>query len=547
MGRIEKFTSGKYFIFVCAIYFFVVWLTKQEAIGLAVAALAASFIMIFFKNITGVVTIFSLLITGITLSQLPVSFLGEDNRFYREGLSAFVVPFLSVIVAIFAISVIIHLVRFKGGKGFFKDPINLTFAIIGVAILAGGLFSGNYNILGTLLVFLLYGLLYLFYLLARQAKPDFDIKEYAALLCLMVALSGVADMIIYYSGHTDLVKQLINKSLVIGWAMTNSLAPFFVLAVPMAIYLYIKTGQVPYLAASIIVYAAVFFTVCRGDIFIMLLTTPAMFFCLFYFAKKEFKERYKKKKWEIIITFAATLVILGILVAIFFDFFSEMISRIAYFTNSGRTDIRIAYQELFTRFPIFGQGFTKQNTGIELIMPHSVLVKIFTATGVFGVFAFMYYYYVKYRVVFTYKSTYNAFLILSLFMFVAYVFADPGFYYIHIHMVSVYLLEAARREKAQTQNKMQVWDKLGAFAFKNTPNKIWTFLTGLASLAAGIMLICLSANEIHIISESVSYFLSIMFVCVSAVFIMPVTENAIISLLKKKNIETQDNSLKKAE
>lgn len=539
MEKIEKFTKGKPFVFLAAIYYFLVWVTGWEVVGLSLALLAAAFLLIFFKDLSGVMTITALFITGVSLTQLPVTIL-PDEKFFNIG-ESIALPVGISALAVFFIAVIIHFIRFKIQKKALIQPMNIAFFCVFAAIIMSGVFSDNFSLLMTLIVLALYFVLFVLVNLAKAVQPNFNFTEYAALIALLIGVSAVLDTFIFYIKQEDLLLSLLSKRLEIGWGITNTIAPFMVIAVPMGMYLYIKNKNPAYLLLSLLCYIGTFLTVCRGEIFILLICTPFLLFFLFYYARKSWGEDYKKKKWEIVITLSVAVLLLAVCFIVFNDFLTSFFSRIFIPTDSGRGELRSRIIQSFKDFPLFGRGFSQEKTGwplaipeqgLILITPHSIHFKILSAMGIFGLAVFMFFYYHKYKIVFLYKSSYNTFVILSLIMFVAYAFADPTFYAVHIQMITFFLLEGARRD-AKNAKKIVVWDKMKAVTFKNGLNTLITIIFGALIFICGIFLVLLYADGKYIFNEDVMYILTIFALCISTVVLVPAIEKIVGGLMDK--------------
>ncbi len=418
--KISNFLYSDYYFLSIVAYVVLMWGLGQLApgpfvvIGISSLVLVIAGILVLQRDIMPVIPLLFLVMCVMPTPEMP-------SYIWIEAI------FGVIVVAAVVFHVIYYKIsEFKFGKLFF--PLFL-FAI---AILLGGVGSRlPVTSTGTLMGFLLIALAPMFiYLMAlNYTDPERTTTSYIAKTMVHFGVVSVLELIVFYCLHLDLVRAGDVPHL--GWAISNSIATYLLITVPMCFYLYVKKDTKDayvYLILGIIQYFAIFATTSRGGILFgtaeFIITGIVTIFAL--------KGR-KRKEYLFVV---AGLVILGI--AIFAAAYHRIVRIITHIfsdgmNDSGRFELYREAIACFFEYPIFGVGLGyigKMVRGafnsIGIYMFHNTILQYVASLGIVGLVAYAYYYFARIEIIFERWSLYSLYIIMIMIGFEGYSLLNTG-------------------------------------------------------------------------------------------------------------------------
>ncbi len=418
--KISNFLYSDYYFLSIIAYVVLVWGLGQFApgpfvvIGISSIVLAISGILIIQRDVMPVIPLLFMVMCVMPAVELPSYF--------------WCVAIFGVIVVG---AVLFHIVYyrinvFKFGKLFF--PL----VLFSISILLGGLGSRfPVTSSGTILGFLLIAIapLFIYIMVTNYAERSNSISNYMAKTMVYFGIIVFVELILYYILHMDRVRGGYVPHL--GWAISNSIATYLTITIPMCFYMYVKTQTKEayvYLAIGIIQYFAIFATTSRGGILFgtaeFVVTSIVTIFVI--------KDR-KRKEYICVV---ASLMVLGLIaVAIGYQKILRIIKYIFNdgMSDSGRFELYREALACFLEYPIFGVGLGyigKMENGafnsIGIYMFHNTILQYVSALGIVGLTAYAYYYFSKLEIVFEEWTDYSIYVLMVLIGFEGYSLLNTG-------------------------------------------------------------------------------------------------------------------------
>lgn len=403
-GAAKKFFFGDYFPCVAAFVVVFCYFANVQSIALIFLAASACFILLADKNLVPFLT-----------PLLFVSFLFRDVSFVSSA-------WFFVIIAPVAICLIAHLFIYPL-KNFTFGELSLPLGFVCAALFFGGIFSDYlsdylYGLPTILTIGPLILIAYLFFRNYTCPSEDFDVKNYFALIfSLAAAIVSVQSV----------AKQF--NWLRICWGNPNTCGIIQLLGIPFCFYLAAKKQQIiPYAVIILFLYLG---TYCSGSDGALATACAFLPFMLFFFFKKLSKD--KIKQIFVFIEVAAATACLFFIVKI--DVFNKIIDKIltSVLHDNNRTPLYKKASDLFTHNPIFGAGLGYYNDArsdaiggglVRTYYFHSTFFQIIGSMGFAGLFAYVGYFFTRYRILTTRNTLFNLAAFFSFTLFTTYGFID---------------------------------------------------------------------------------------------------------------------------
>lgn len=373
-------------------------------------------------------TLILLCLRDITPLMIPIFFV---TYLFRD-FSLFGSVWAIVILAPVAIALIAHfflypIKEFKFGK------MSLAISIACLSLFLGGLLSKYIieyprSIVNNILIGPLVLLVYLLFINYIEPPEYFDLKNYfcSALVCLGILMC--AEIYYFYYHHTYL-KDSYFEPLNMGWGNKNGSAMVLLITTP-AVYYYLAKARhiLPYVFALAFFYLAMYLSKCDGCLAILCVFTPFMLLFLFIRTKQY------RKRLIILGEVFAFLLIAFIICIIKPQIVDTLLGYVLKKSSDDNLRSRL-YREgwaLFLKNPLFGAGmgyyndlyFRPELGLINVYYFHSTLFQILGCLGLVGVFAYVYYFITRYRVLTEKNSSFNLYLFYSYTMITCYGFID---------------------------------------------------------------------------------------------------------------------------
>lgn len=315
---------------------------------------------------------------------------------------------LLVLVILLLAAMIFSLVRYKRDftvlhpariKGFHCALIALIipFALGGV----GSPYEHPLAVLAAFALIFVMAIGYTFFFVTNcDGEEKSKLPEYMLKVLFVSGIVISLEMIVYIARleSFDLFVELVKKKTVnMGWAGANNVAPVLAMSIPASLYFCIKKSKFTpvYALVALAEFALVLTTGCRGAILFTTIALPAML--LYVMTKCENKLAFGI---TISAAFAAAVVVVGLFGGEVSKLISNILSRGLH--NNGRAPLYKEALEAFKKWPVFGAGWDYRlgELALDNYSPywfHSTLVQIIANMGLVGAISFAAFYFWRYR------------------------------------------------------------------------------------------------------------------------------------------------------
>ncbi len=333
--------------------------------------------------------------------------------------------YIPCVLALFAI--ITHFILFPIKK-LEKGKLYIPLIIVSVALFLGGIFSpylytyplGLASRIATGPVMLI-----VYFFFSNYIKPPkgFDIKRYICLCLVIVGLVCSLELSIY-NDLIELKDPSVNAH-TIGWNNSNGVASIILLSIPAGFYLLIKDrALILHTLLIALLYLGLAISYSDGCLAIGIVSFPIL--CYFAFINVDNKMRPK-----LLIAFLCFLI--AVLIALTKININEIIEKIKeqFISDHGRSELYLEAINHFINNPIFGIGFgyTPEDTTMftSVIVAynyHSTFFHVIATMGIVGLFAYIYYFVARYKILLKDFNAFNIFAYLSFSLMEVYGFID---------------------------------------------------------------------------------------------------------------------------
>ncbi len=301
---------------------------------------------------------------------------------------------------------LIHVIRFR--VKLFRGEL-----LIGLALMTAALFLSLINaqlIDMTYWFLVIVGIFYIFVYFFFVNSIEGDNTQYLIKLFVILGLLVSVEVFLYYVGVDDVVTALKNKTINLGWGISNFIATYLVIFISATVY-YVKKFKMHIIWALILFFeiAMLIFTLSRGGILAFAVTSILLVVYMFV--------QYEHK-----LNLLINLVIgLAILAAIFYwkeAYITTIWDRLKteMLTDSGRFAIWQAAFDKFKAHPLFGVGlYSRVIDGNYLGLNHNTIIQTAAAFGCVGLLALLVMF-IEVLKIFFYKLNHEkAILLIALF------------------------------------------------------------------------------------------------------------------------------------
>ena len=440
--KAQNFINSLSFVYAVALAVALIWLIGWEIAGFFMLVGFACTTLLLQRNATPFVVITSLVTYCLSLKQIPESI--ATGRVPAEAVTLAI-----AVMALFAymiFCVVYHKIKFPRQNKKFLNLSN-SFVVCLVALALGGLLSNQFSFENNAIVVVLYALLFVIYVILSSGDvPDF--KKLVANLIIAAGMVVAFEMIFAICQSSDPVSFIAHKGTDLGWGVTNNAATVMCFAVMMALYLCLSSENPFYMVLAAFFAIMVLLTMSRGNIIAMIIALP--FVGIYFLAKT-------KRKKLMIFTFVAILFAVWLFIytnmQLVTDLFAVMFEK--GLENGARRYLWGYFIQLFNEFKLFGVGYFDTVTNV-MYQPHSVLVHIMSAMGLFGLLVFGYHYYRKYVVLLSHNSVFRFFALVTCYQLFMYSVIDMDFYMIYQNFLVLGVLEALKQEREEIGKTQQI-------------------------------------------------------------------------------------------
>ncbi len=381
-------------------------------IALAIGAFLLS------KSIRPLFISFITFVMQISIKHAPAY--PTHSKYYYTGWR---LPVFIAMVALVVCAIIFFIVKNKIYRkiSFKSTPLLLPLILLSTAFLLNGLFSEKWvfqNLLWALLnIFVFLVIFILFYHGLSDEDSAESLADYFSYISALVALIIISEVsALYLSGKVIIDGTVIKENVALGWGIWNLIGVSLAVLIPMLFY-GVHNSKYPwfYFAVATLTYIFAILSMSRNALLASSIVYPV---CVIISCFKG-----KNKKAFRVVT------LLGIIAVIAFAIiFREKIYTILLdyfergFSDNKRFELWGAAYDNFLKSPMFGNGFMGFDVSDELLysfglqgkQAHNTILQLLSATGIVGLFAYLYYRYHTLKPVFRRPSLKKTLVLLSI-------------------------------------------------------------------------------------------------------------------------------------
>ncbi len=378
------------------------------------------------------------------------------SKYYYTGwrLPVFI---LIVFAVVAALTVFIVKNKIYKRVSFKSTPMLLPMLLLSGAFMLNGLFSPKWVFSDLVLGFsnaIVFA--FLFILIYHGLSDEDDAKslaDYFSYVSALIALIIIAEVsALYLSGRVIVDGVIIKENVALGWGIWNLIGVSLAVLIPMLFY-GVNNSKYPwfYLAVAALTYV---FTVLSMSRNALLFSTFAFVACVIILAVKG----KNKKVFRIVCA-------IGIVAAVFLAIiFKDKIHTVLtdYFERGFSDNKRfLLWEAAFDNFllaPMFGNGFFGFEVSDELLFSfglqakqaHNTVLQLLSATGLVGLFAYLYYRYHSIKPILKRPSLEKIFVFMSILVLLCESLLDNfifNFYPMFYYTVALVILHKFAKEE----------------------------------------------------------------------------------------------------
>ncbi|MDD3842110.1 MAG: O-antigen ligase family protein [Candidatus Izemoplasmatales bacterium] len=389
LKKIEKFTLSTPYLLICSALAIILWTLKLETIGVPIVLVLMFAQFVLFKDAMPSVP---LLFSGLFMVSQVL------NDFSDIPLYLYMTP-PTIIVGM-----VIHMIRFK--TKFWQGKMLWGIVIMFIAMVLSAFNAEEVTIyyLFYSLIGLLYALVYLFY----RNSLDKDHIQYLLKTMVLMGMVVAIETLIYYLRVDDVLYAIENKTIKLGWGISNYIATYLVMFIPATIY-FAKNAKHNYLWVFIAIFevAMLLFTASRGGI--LAFAFISIFLAIYLF---------KSNNWrQTLLTTATVIMAMAVIIVVNYDWFVVLISRFesVLLNDSGRMEIYAEAWHVFSEHPLFGGGLFARIDGNNVYhMYHNTFLHTLATLGLVGFAGLLWQLYVQFAVLLKHITSATVILIIAL-------------------------------------------------------------------------------------------------------------------------------------
>ncbi|MDD5601645.1 MAG: O-antigen ligase family protein, partial [Candidatus Izemoplasmatales bacterium] len=308
----------------------IIWMTGLESIGIPIFLV---FLFLLFLLSRDIMPAIPLLMNAL--------FMVSQTEWSME-----LIPLYIYLVPVALVGgIVAHIIRFR--VNIFKGKMTMGIGIMFLAMLLSTINAEHVDI--NYLFYALIGLTYAFVYFYFVNSLEGNHTDYLIRMMVILGFLIVSQVLVYYLRVDDVILALEQKTITLGWGISNYVATYLIMFIPMAFY-YARKQKInfPWILLIVIEIMALFFTLSRGGIVAFLATLPFLIVYLF-----------KTNTWKSsLISFIGVIAVIGLFIIIFKDLFLAIFDRFAVLLldDTGRIEIYIDAWETFKAKPLFGAG-----------------------------------------------------------------------------------------------------------------------------------------------------------------------------------------------
>ncbi len=360
MTKKDKIFFSPVYLAVISLVTAVLWYFHLEEYGIP-AFLALMFVIfVFFEDIMPAVpllmnALFMVSKTDLTFANIPV--------------------YLYMTPVVLILGILIHVIRYK--VKFFRGKMTLGIGVMFLAVLLSTFNAEEVNL--NYVFYMVIGLLYVFIYFFFNNSMKGNHVDYLIRMMFILGILVSVETLLFYIRSNDLINDLENKTINLGWGISNYIATYLIMFIPTTFY-YAKKYKYGFLFLLVALFetAMMLFTVSRGGITAYAVELVILLVYLFV----------RNKRWYASF-YTIIALILGVLAAVYFrqDIFVAAFDRFGrlLFDDTGRLEIYADAWAKFKSHPLFGAGiFARTDVDGNFRMFHNTILHVMATMGAIG-------------------------------------------------------------------------------------------------------------------------------------------------------------------
>ncbi len=391
VGQINRFINSKYMLFVFALLAFLTNVFALELWMYPLMGIYGVWLCLFGKDMLSLAPAVVFVYVSPSLGNNMVK--NPDSVFFPEnGLWLFV-----GIIVLFVVLFLLRLCLGVGWRTFLHTRRKLLpgFLCLGAALFLGGAGSAEYTPKNLLYVFLLFGAMFVLYLIVPPMVNWKEMpKDYFAWMSFFLSLTVSAELIVVYctNGVIDAEGAIDRSHIFTGWGQHNTIGVLIAAGMPGTFYLATrKKYGFLFFGAGTLFYTAVLATNSRGAI---------LFGGIVYLVCVVMTLLAKENRRGNLAVLAAVVLAAAVLLCFFREQLAGLFSVLLELEMdpSGRDTLYKDGLEKFLLSPVFGSGFFSIGWGsygdTEMsFLPyfwHNTFIQMLGACGIVGLAAYLF-------------------------------------------------------------------------------------------------------------------------------------------------------------
>jgi O-antigen ligase len=220
-----------------------------------------------------------------------------------------------------------------------------------------------------------------------------------------------------------------SKLIELGWANINVVATFLIFSIASAWYLLSTVkNMIPLIIIITLLYVGLVHTGSDGVTGTLIVFSPVMA----YFSYRNLRRENKKTFLFILSVVAVCALICAIILVLSIGYAPLVDSIKVSLEDNGRSCLYIEALDLFKQFPLFGVGLGYVNpnvvdvSGLRLYNFHSTFFHSLATMGIFGLLAFSYYVFKRFKILASNKTAFSLFMLIAFLSFECYAMIDTS-------------------------------------------------------------------------------------------------------------------------
>jgi len=389
LKKIERFTLSTPYLILASALAVVVWAMDWGDVGIPVILALMFLQFVLFQDAMPSVPL--LMSALFMVSQTIEDFNGIPFYLYM-------VPFAILL------GMIVHVIRFK--TPFWKGKMT-----IGILIMFAGMILSSFNAEEVTIYYLFYaliGLLYAGLYLFYRNSLDGDHVQYLMKTMMLMGLVVAFEVLIWFLRVEDVLYAIENKTIKLGWGISNYIATYLVMFIPTTIY-FAKKLKVGFLFVILAIFqvAMLLLTASRGGILAFaVISLPLLIYLI-----------ASKNGLQSLLSLLAAGLAIFILGWINREWFLSLWSRFqtVMLDDSGRWVIYREAIAVFLDHPLFGGGlFARIDGNAVYHMYHNTFLHTLATLGLVGFVGLAWQLWVQFSVLWRQRNAATVILLISL-------------------------------------------------------------------------------------------------------------------------------------